>query len=62
MSTTQTPAKDRGGRPPGAEGVRSAAARKAAAAVEALSQIVADPRAPTSDRVSAARALLEAAR
>lgn len=64
MSTpqTQTPDKDRGGRPPGAEGVRAAAARKAASAIDTLAHIAADPRAPTSDRISAARALLEAAR
>lgn len=63
MSTTQsTTTKDRGGRPPGSEGVRTAAARKAAVAVEALAEIAADTSAPPADRVQAARAILDAAR
>lgn len=61
MSTTPT-TKDRGGRPPGSEGVRAAAARKASLAVEALAQVAADRSAPASDRIQAARAILEAAR
>lgn len=63
MSTTQsTTIKDRGGRPPGSEGVRAAAARKASLAVETLAEIATDTSAPTSDRIQAARAILEAAR
>jgi hypothetical protein len=62
MSTTPTTTKDRGGRPPGSEAVRSTAARRAAVAVEALAEIAADRSAQASDRVQAARALLEAAR
>lgn len=61
MSTEST-TKDRGGRPPGSEAIRSTAARKAAVAVEALAEIAADTSAPPADRVQAARALLEAAR
>jgi hypothetical protein len=63
MSTTQsTTTKERGGRPPGSEAIRSTAARKAAVAVETLAEIATDRSAPASDRVQAARALLEAAR
>jgi hypothetical protein len=62
MSTTQSTTKDRGGRPPGSEAIRSTAARKAAVAVEALAEIAADTSAPPADRVQAARAILEAAR
>ena len=62
MSTKSTSTKDRGGRPPGSEGVRAAAARKASLAVETLAEIAADRSAPPSDRVQAARALLDAAR
>jgi hypothetical protein len=62
MSTTQSTIKDRGGRPPGSEAIRSTAARKAAVAVEALAEIAADTSAPPADRVQAARAILEAAR
>ena len=61
MSTTPT-TKDRGGRPPGSEAIRSTAARKAAVAVEALAEIATDPSAPAADRIQAARAILEAAR
>jgi len=37
------------------------AARKAAAAIEALAEVASDPSAPPADRVQAARALLDAA-
>ncbi len=62
MSTTPTTTKDRGGRPPGSEAVRSTAARRATVAVEALAEIAADRSAQAADRVQAARAILEAAR
>ncbi len=62
MSTTPTTTKDRGGRPPGSEAVRSTAARKATVAVEALAEIAADRSARASDRIQAARTLIEAAR
>ena len=62
MSTTQSTIKDRGGRPPGSEAIRSTAAGSAAVAVEALAEIAADTSAPPADRVQAARAILEAAR
>lgn len=46
------------GRPIGAEGIRSKAARHAQDALEALAQIARDAAAPTADRVRAAESLL----
>ena len=52
MSTTQSTIKDRGGRPPGSEAIRSTAARKAAVAVEALAEIAALDDAAFRERFS----------
>ena len=59
MNTTQT--KDRGGRPPGSESIRSTAARKASIAIDALAEIAGDAKAPAADRIKAACAILDAA-
>lgn len=50
------------GRPTGAAGLRSRAARHVDAAVAALAEVAGDPTAPAAARVDAAVALLEAAR
>jgi len=49
------------GRPLGSSSLRTLAARKAAAAIEALAAVASDPSAPPADRVQAARALLDVA-
>lgn len=52
----------KGGRPAGAEGLRSRAARHVDTAVAALAEVAGDPAAPAAARVDAAVALLDAAR
>lgn len=47
------------GRPPGVTGIRAQAARHANEAIEALAVVARDQAAPASDRVAAARTLLE---
>lgn len=46
------------GRPPGRTSIKAAASRAAGTAIEALASVAADLKAPATDRVSAAVALL----
>lgn len=49
----------RPGRPPGVTGIRAACARHVQEAIAALSAVASDNTAPPSDRVTAAKTLLE---
>ena len=61
-TNTHGGARPGAGRPLGSAGLRSRAARHVDAAVAALAEVAADPKAPAEARVGAAVALLDAAR
>jgi hypothetical protein len=58
--TTETPL-DKGGRPSTPRSIRIQAARRVKNAIEALTSVAADESAPASDRITAARTLLDCA-